>query len=115
MSDSGLLPRQCESGTRRWLGSITTKILVLNLLALFLLVGGLFYLDEIRDGLIDAKIVALQTEGEIIAGALGEAPTTPRPFAPPLCRALAVPRSAYAAFSARTSFVRSEAISSTRA
>lgn len=73
MSDSTPLPRRYESRPRRRLGSITTKILTLNLLALFLLAGGLFYLDEIRDGLIDAKIVALQTEGEIIAGALGEA------------------------------------------
>ena len=54
------------------LGSITTRILAINLLALLLLVGGLLYLDEFRDELVDAKIQALVTEGEIIAGAIGE-------------------------------------------
>lgn len=64
---------QRRSGdTRRRLGSITTRILTLNLLALLVLVGGLLYLDAFRDELIDAKIQALKTEGEIIAGALGE-------------------------------------------
>jgi two-component system sensor histidine kinase ChvG len=60
------------STTRPRLGSITTRILAINLLALLLLVGGLLYLDEFRDELIDAKIQALVTEGEIIAGAIGE-------------------------------------------
>lgn len=62
-----------RSDTRRRFGSITTRILALNLLALLVLVGGLLYLDAFRDELIDAKIQALKTEGEIIAGALGEA------------------------------------------
>ena len=84
MSDSNPPSRRYESRPRRRLGSITTKILALNLLALFLLVGGLFYLDEFRDGLIDAKILALQTEGEIIAGALGEAAMDADPEAPVL-------------------------------
>jgi two-component system sensor histidine kinase ChvG len=84
VSGSTPVPRRYESRPRRRLGSITTKILALNLLALFLLVGGLFYLDEFRDGLIDAKIVALQTEGEIIAGALGEAAMDADPEAPRL-------------------------------
>jgi two-component system sensor histidine kinase ChvG len=52
--------------------SITLRFLVLNLAALLVLVGGLLYLDQYRDGLIAAKVVALRTEGEIIAGALGE-------------------------------------------
>jgi two-component system, OmpR family, sensor histidine kinase ChvG len=84
VSDSNPPSRRYESRPRRRLGSITTKILALNLLALFLLVGGLFYLDEFRDGLIDAKILALQTEGEIIAGALGEAAMDADPEAPVL-------------------------------
>lgn len=78
------LPARHETRVRRRFGSITTKILALNLLALFLLVGGLLYLDEFRDGLIDAKIAALQTEGEIIAGALGEASMDANPEAPKL-------------------------------
>ena len=82
--DSSAAQLPFETRTRRRLGSITTKILALNVLALFLLVGGLLYLDEFRDGLIDAKIAALQTEGEIIAGALGEAALDANPEAPTL-------------------------------
>jgi len=43
-----------------------------NLLALGVLIGGVLWLDRYRDGLIDAKVGALQTQAEIIAGALGE-------------------------------------------
>lgn len=52
--------------------SLTFRILALNIIALGVLVGGLLYLDQFREGLVEAKIAALQTEGEIIAGALGE-------------------------------------------
>ena len=52
--------------------SLTFRILGLNIIALGVLVGGLLYLDQFREGLVEAKIAALQTEGEIIAGALGE-------------------------------------------
>ncbi|MBM3502369.1 MAG: HAMP domain-containing protein [Alphaproteobacteria bacterium] len=70
-------PNQATGGSRpaagtRGFPSITFRILVLNLLALLVLVGGLLYLDQFRNGLIVAKIGALRTEGEIIAGALGE-------------------------------------------
>jgi len=61
-----------SADARPRLGSITSRILAINLLALLILVGGLFYLDEFRDGLVEAKIQALTTEGEIIAGAIGE-------------------------------------------
>lgn len=69
-------------GARRWLGSITARILTLNLLALMLLVFGLFYVDEFRDGLVEAKIQGLRTEGEIIAGALGESALEPQSLGP---------------------------------
>ncbi len=52
--------------------SLTFRILALNVIALGVLVGGLLYLDQFRDGLVEAKIAALRTEGEIIAGALGQ-------------------------------------------
>ncbi len=52
--------------------SLTSRILGLNIIALGVLVGGLLYLDQFREGLVEAKIAALQTEGELIAGALGE-------------------------------------------
>ncbi|MSO64254.1 MAG: HAMP domain-containing protein [Alphaproteobacteria bacterium] len=58
---------------RRGFPSITFRILALNLIALLILVGGLLYLDQFRANLIEAKVAALRTEGEIIAAALGEA------------------------------------------
>ena len=59
-------------GRRRRFSTMTLRILAPNVLALGVLVGGIFYLDQYRDGLIDAKIAALQTQAELIAGALGE-------------------------------------------
>ncbi|MDP6707523.1 MAG: stimulus-sensing domain-containing protein, partial [Alphaproteobacteria bacterium] len=56
--------------------SLTLRILAPNVLALAILVAGVFYLDQYRGGLIDAKIVALQTQAEVIAGALGESALT---------------------------------------
>ena len=76
--------RRSNTRVRRRLGSITTRILALNLLALMLLVFGLFYVDEFRDGLVEAKIQSLRTEGEIIAGALGESALEPQPLGPTL-------------------------------
>ena len=58
--------------SRRRFSTLSLRILAPNVLALGILVGGVLYLDQYRDGLIDAKIAALQTQGEIIAGALGE-------------------------------------------
>lgn len=57
---------------RRRFSSLTLRILAPNVLALAILVGGVFYLDQYRGGLIDAKIVALQTQAEVIAGAVSE-------------------------------------------
>ena len=55
---------------------ITRRILAINLLALLIVVAGLLYLDAYRRGLIDAKIAALGTQGELIAAALGESVVT---------------------------------------
>jgi len=60
----------------RWLlgstvfSSLNWRILFFNLLALFFLVGGILYLNQFREGLIDARIQSLLTQGEIIAGAI---------------------------------------------
>ncbi len=51
---------------------ITRRILAINLAALVMVVAGLLYLDIYRGTLIDAKITALATQGELIAAALGE-------------------------------------------
>ena len=58
---------------RRWLSPLTIRILALNIPALGILLGGALFLGQYREGLVDSKIEGLRTQGEIIAGALGEA------------------------------------------
>ncbi|NER81638.1 MAG: histidine kinase, partial [Leptolyngbya sp. SIO1D8] len=63
------------TGLRRLFGrhlfsSITRRILILNLAALGLLMSGILYLNQFRDGLIDARVESLMTQGEIIGGAI---------------------------------------------
>lgn len=65
---------------RRFLGhhifsSLTRRILFLNLAALGVLVIGILYLNQFRDGLIDARVESLMTQGEIIAGAIASSAT----------------------------------------
>jgi two-component system sensor histidine kinase ChvG len=65
---------------RRFLGhhvfsSLTRRILVLNLAALCVLVIGILYLNQFRDGLIEARVESLMTQGEIIAGAIAASAT----------------------------------------
>jgi two-component system sensor histidine kinase ChvG len=65
---------------RRLLGhyifsSLTRRILFLNLAALGVLVIGIQYLNQFRDGLIDARVESLMTQGEIIAGAIAASAT----------------------------------------
>ncbi|WP_047453889.1 sensor histidine kinase [Rhizobium rhizogenes] len=50
--------------------SLTRRILFFNLAALVVLVGGILYLNQFREGLIDARVESLLTQGEIIAGAV---------------------------------------------
>ncbi len=68
-------PPLMATGPRRLFGrplfsSITRRILILNLAALGLLMSGILYLNQFRDGLIDARVESLMTQGEIIAGAI---------------------------------------------
>jgi two-component system sensor histidine kinase ChvG len=65
---------------RRFLGhhifsSLTRRILFLNLAGLAVLVVGILYLNTFRDGLIDARVESLMTQGEIIAGAVASSAT----------------------------------------
>lgn len=55
--------------------SLTRRILILNLAALAVLVSGILYLNQFRDGLIDAKIESLMTQGEIISAAIASSAT----------------------------------------
>ncbi|MCO6187975.1 sensor histidine kinase [Rhizobium sp. L1K21] len=50
--------------------SLTRQIVFFNLAALLVLVGGILYLNQFREGLIDARVESLLTQGEIISGAI---------------------------------------------
>lgn len=78
-------PERARFGRRRWthpftlirrifgnavFSSLTRRILFFNLAALVVLVGGIMYLNQFREGLIDARVESLLTQGEIIAGAV---------------------------------------------
>ena len=65
-----------EPEHRRWFSSLTLRILAPNVLALCVLVAGIFYLDQYRDDLLNTKIAAMQSQAEMIAGALGESALT---------------------------------------
>jgi len=55
--------------------SLTRRILFLNLAALCVLVIGILYLNQFRDGLIEARVESLMTQGEIISGAIAASAT----------------------------------------
>ncbi|WP_336293719.1 sensor histidine kinase [Bartonella sp. CB169] len=55
--------------------SLTRRIVMLNIAALAVLVTGILYLNQFRDGLIEAKIKSLCTQGKIIAGAIAASAT----------------------------------------
>ena len=53
--------------------NLTSRIIFLNVFGLGLLVCGILYLDQFRQGLIDAKMQSLAMQGRIIAAALATA------------------------------------------
>ncbi len=55
--------------------SLTRRIVVLNLGGLVALLAGFLYLNQFREGLIDARAQSLQTQGEIIAAAVAASAT----------------------------------------
>jgi len=61
--------------TSHFSSSLTRRIVVLNLGGLVALAFGLLYLNQFREGLIDAKVQSLQTQGEIIAAAIAASAT----------------------------------------
>ena len=54
---------------------LTRRIVVLNLGGLVALLGGFLYLNQFREGLIEARVTSLQTQGEIIAAAVAASAT----------------------------------------
>nr|WP_244494853.1 sensor histidine kinase [Bosea sp. Root483D1] len=55
--------------------SLTRRIVVLNLAGLVALLVGFLYLNQFREGLIEARVQSLLTQGEIIAGAIAASAT----------------------------------------
>lgn len=55
--------------------TLTRRIVVFQIVALLVLVAGVLYLNQFRQGLIDARKQALLVQSEIIAGAVAETAT----------------------------------------
>ncbi len=55
--------------------SLARRIVTLNLMALIALVSGMLYMNQFREGLIEAKVQSLLTQGEIIAAAIAASTT----------------------------------------
>jgi two-component system sensor histidine kinase ChvG len=62
------LPRHYTRG----LSPLMIRIMAVNAIALIILVGGVLYLNEFRQNLLEARTEALMVQATIIAGALGE-------------------------------------------
>ena len=63
--------REAVDAARGWLSSsLTRRIVVLNLAGLVALLLGFLYLNQFRQGLIQARVQSLLIQGEIIAGAI---------------------------------------------
>ena len=54
---------------------LTTRIVLLNLLGLIILVAGILYFNQFRQGLIDARVQSLTTQAQIIAAAVAGSAT----------------------------------------
>src|SRR5579871_412658 len=89
-------PRERTIATPSRIGRL---IVILNLAGLAILVGGALLLNELRQGLVDARLDSLRTEGELIANVIDRAATVgdPEPLlqvdqASDILQSLAVPR-----------------------
>lgn len=69
------LARLLRSISTRLSSSLTRRIVVLNLGGLVVLLVLFLYLNQFREGLIDARVQSLQTQGEIIAAAIAASAT----------------------------------------
>ena len=66
-------PARKTGSRKRWAVSpLTTRILAVNVVALLIPVGFLFYSGPYRDGLIDAELEAMRDKGRLVAAAIGE-------------------------------------------
>lgn len=53
--------------------TLTARILVVNVIALCVLVGGVLLLEQYRQGLIDVRVVGLQAQAQMMANAISRA------------------------------------------
>ncbi len=60
---------------KRRISPLTFRILVVNLIALGFLAGGILYIDQYQETMIQARVDTLIKDAEVMAGALGEAAT----------------------------------------
>ena len=67
--------RMLRAVSSRAASSLTRRIVVLNLAGLVALLVGFLYLNQFREGLIEARVQSLLTQGEIIAGAIAASAT----------------------------------------
>ena len=74
----GALIRLSRGFKRMMFSSLARRIATLNMIALATLLATILYMNQFREGLIDAKIESLLTQGKIIAGAIaGSATASP--------------------------------------
>lgn len=71
----GLVSRFFNSVRDNLFYSLTRRIIFLNLTALAILLATILYMNQFRQGLIDAKIESLLTQGRIIASAIASSAT----------------------------------------
>ena len=67
--------RAFKSLRNLFFSSLTKRIVFLNLAALAVLLSGILYLNQFREGLIDARVESLLIQGRIIAGAIAASAT----------------------------------------
>lgn len=68
--------RYKKTGSRKRTGSLTLRILSLNLIAPLILVAGLLYIVQHRDTLIAAELETLEVEAQLFAGLIAEGAVT---------------------------------------
>jgi two-component system sensor histidine kinase ChvG len=69
------LQRGMRTLRHAFFSSLTRRIVSLNLAALAVLLSGILYLNQFREGLIDARVESLLIQGRIIAGAIAASAT----------------------------------------
>ncbi|MEO8558364.1 MAG: stimulus-sensing domain-containing protein [Rhodospirillales bacterium] len=69
------ISRRLRRVKKRRFSPLTRRILVLNMLPLAMLIGGVFFLDQYEQELLESEISALRVQAEIVAAGLGEGAT----------------------------------------